>query len=113
MTDTANSENLVFNLGGDVTARCPITQRLYEAGSGALSHKAQSRNFILERDRAADMPKEGERCSQTGREFVCSSGALPKSAQTRIFLSELSPAEKQQRLVAAYALSEMPPAGQA
>jgi hypothetical protein len=114
MTDSANSENLVFNLGRDPNhPRCKVTGRLFELGSGALPHDQQTANFIREGNRDADMPREGETCAQTGRPFECGSGCLPRSAQSRAFLSELSPAEKQQRAAAAYALAEMPASGQA
>lgn len=114
MTDTANSENLVFNLGGDSAhPRCDVTGRLYELGSGALSHEQQTANFVRERDFAGTPPKEGERCVQTDREYECGSGALSKERQTAVFLSELSPAEKSQRASAAAALNAVPPAGNA
>jgi len=113
MTDTTNSENLVFNLGDDVTARCPATGRLFEAGSGALPHEQQTANFVRERDRGADMPKAGETCVQTGREFECGRGCLPKSAQTAQFLNELSPADLAQRKAAFDALVAATPAGAA
>jgi hypothetical protein len=49
MADTANSENLVFNPGGDPNhPRCKFTRRLYELGHGALSFEQQSRNFLNE-----------------------------------------------------------------
>jgi hypothetical protein len=49
MADTANSENLVFNLGGDPNhPRCRFTNRLYELGHGALSFDQQSRNYLNE-----------------------------------------------------------------
>jgi hypothetical protein len=58
MADTANSEKLVFGLGDPaVTERCSITGRLFEVGSGALSHADQSANFVREAQRAADIPK--------------------------------------------------------
>jgi hypothetical protein len=41
-------EDLVF--GGDPAerARCPVTNRRYECGSGAQDHETQSRRFIAE-----------------------------------------------------------------
>jgi hypothetical protein len=58
-------------------------------------------------------PKEGECCPQTGRQYECGSGSLSKEQQSARFLEELPPAQKQQRAAAAYALSEIEPAGQA
>jgi hypothetical protein len=114
MADTANSESSVFSLGDpDVTARCPATGRLYEVGSGALSHEQQSENFIRQATASGDRPREGERCAQTGREFECGSGALPKTAQTRRFLSELPPEQQAARKAAFEALVAAEPAGQA
>jgi hypothetical protein len=112
--DTANSEKLVFNLGDDPNhPRCSVTGRLFEVGSGALSHAEQSANFAREAALAADMPKPGERCAQTGREFEGGSGSLSKTAQTRQFLGELSPAQKAQRVEAYDALVAMIPEGRA
>jgi hypothetical protein len=58
--DTANSEKCVFSLGDpNVTARCPRTLRLFEVGSGALSHAEQTANFVREAARDGDLPKSG------------------------------------------------------
>jgi hypothetical protein len=112
--DTANSEKGVFALGDpNVTARCPKTSRLFEVGAGALPHDQQTANFVREAAREADMPKPGERCAQSGREFECGRGSLPKTAQTQQFLSELSPAQKAQRVEAYDALVAMIPEGRA
>lgn len=114
MADTANSEKHVFGLGDpNVTARCPVTNRLYEVGSGALPHDQQTANYVREAQRAGDMPKDGERCVQTNRSYECGAGALPKAAQTRNFLNDLSPAEKSRRASAAAALAAVVPSGQA
>ncbi|KJC59900.1 hypothetical protein UP10_14485 [Bradyrhizobium sp. LTSPM299] len=114
MADTANSEGLVFNLGRDANhPRCKVTGRPYEVGSGALPHEQQTANFVRERGRLADMPKDGEVCAQTGRLFETGSGCLPKAAQTRTFLSELSPDDKTQRKAAFDALVAAEPAGKA
>jgi hypothetical protein len=114
MADQPNQERLVFSLGDpSVTARCPITNRLLEVGSGALSHEAQSANFVREAALAGDMPREGEVCLQSGRKFETGAGALTRTAQTRLFLAELSPAEKAQRAEAAAALAAVTPSGQA
>ncbi|QQN62117.1 hypothetical protein JIR23_21195 [Bradyrhizobium diazoefficiens] len=91
----------------------PVTGRPFEKGSGALPKEDQAANFLRERDRAADMPKEGERCIQTNRAFEFSSGCLTKARQTAIFLSELSPAEKAARAAAAQHLADVVPAGKA
>jgi hypothetical protein len=49
MADTANSENLVFNLSGDPNhPRCKFTGRLFEIGHGALPFDQQSRNYLNE-----------------------------------------------------------------
>jgi hypothetical protein len=49
MADTANSENLVFNLSGDPNhPRCKFTGRFYEIGHGALPFDQQSRNYLNE-----------------------------------------------------------------
>jgi hypothetical protein len=71
--------------------RCPVTNRIYERGSGALSHEEQTAMFQREVAVRADIPLPGERCAQTGRFFETGHGALPKSAQSARFLSELSP----------------------
>jgi hypothetical protein len=92
MPEGPNSANLVF--GADCE-RCPVTGRHYEQGSGALSHEAQTANFLREAGHVADMPKSGDVCPQTGREYECGSGAHTKRAQTARFLSELTPAEKE------------------
>jgi hypothetical protein len=114
MADTANAERHVFSLGDQsVTARCPITGRLFEVGSGALPHDQQTANYVREAKRAGDMPHDGQFCPQTGRYYEFGSGALTKTAQTRIFLDELSPAEKAQRAAAAAALAAVTPSGQA
>jgi hypothetical protein len=110
MVDGPNAANIVF--GADC-ARCPVTGRHFEQGSGALPHEQQTANFVRERDYVADLPKEGERCPQTGREYECGSGALTRTRQTARFLDELSPAEKASRLRAAQALSAISPVGSA
>jgi hypothetical protein len=47
MTDTPNSENLVFNPSGDPNhPRCSQTNRLYELGHGALDFAAQTKIFL-------------------------------------------------------------------
>jgi hypothetical protein len=75
--------------------RCPVTNRIYERGSGALSHAEQSEMFQHEAAIRADMPREGEVCGQTGRPYEMSASrpAWPetRTAQTARFLSELSP----------------------
>jgi hypothetical protein len=113
MADTANSEKLVFSLRGDVTARCETTARLYEVGSGALSHAEQTANFVRERDLVGTRPKPGERCAQTGREYECGSGSLSRERQTANFLNDLSAAEKAQRKASLDALVAATPAGAA
>jgi hypothetical protein len=111
---TEHPERLVFSLGDpNVTARCPITGRLFEVGSGALPHEQQTANFVRQRDMKADMPTEGEICLQTGRPFECGSGALSKADQTRIFLSELPREAKEARAAAAASLAAVEPSGRA
>jgi hypothetical protein len=101
------------NIFGDDAARDPVTGNVFEQGSGALDREVQAEQFIRDRDRLADMPREGETCSQTGRAYMCGSGTATKAVQTRHFLSELSPAEKALRSAAATALHAATPAGQA
>jgi hypothetical protein len=114
MADTANSEHHVFSLGDpNVTARCPRTQRLYEVGSGALSHKRQTANYVREAAAAGDMPRDGEQCLQSGKFYETGSGCHTKAIQSRRFLNELSPEEKAQRAAAAAALAAVTPSGQA
>jgi hypothetical protein len=110
MADGPNSANLVF--GADCE-RCPVTGRHYEQGSGALSHEAQTANYIREAGIAADMPKHGEVCPQTGRAYETGSGCGSKTWQTKQFLAELPPEQQAQRKAAAQALHDAEPAGQA
>ena len=78
------------HLGGpkQTVARCPVTNRPYEDGCGALSRQEQSSIFVREAEWSADMPQEGEVCPQTGRKFEIGSGALPKTLQTANFLKD-------------------------
>ena len=39
-------EDLIFGGGPGENARCPVTNRRYECGSGAQDHETQSRRFI-------------------------------------------------------------------
>jgi hypothetical protein len=92
--DTANSEKLVVSLGDPkVTARCEKTARLFEVGSGALSHAEQTANFVREAARDGDLPKSGESCDRTGRPYEVGRGCLTKTAQTAAFLREANPAK--------------------
>jgi hypothetical protein len=113
MVDQPNQDVLVFSHGDpNVTARCPKTGRLFEAGSGALPHEQQTANYVREAAQeaafAADAPKDGEFCPQTGRPYEVGSGALTKTAQSRMFLQDLSPAQKMQRADASAALNAIP-----
>jgi hypothetical protein len=102
-----------------VVERCPITGRIYESGSGALSHAEQSAMFRQEAAIAADMPKEGEVCAQTGRPFeVCAPRGGPrwletKQAQTQRFLAEAPPDFKSQRRADFEAFRDLEPQGRA
>jgi TPR repeat protein len=114
MADHANQEKHVFSLGDpNVTARCPKTGRLYEAGSGALSHEQQTANYVREAAAAGDMPRDGEQCLQSGKFYETGSGCHTKAIQSRRFLNELSPEEKAQCVAAAAALAAVTPSGQA
>jgi hypothetical protein len=110
MVEHANQEKLVFSLGDpNVTARCPVTNRLYEAGSGALSHQQQTAAFVRERDIAADMPRPGE-CAPDGRPYETGAGCLTKSAQRAMWSREADPAQAQRddaRAAATEAASEV------
>jgi hypothetical protein len=89
--DTANSERTVFSLGDpNVTARCPKTLRLYEVGSGALSHAEQTANFVREAARDGDIPKPGE-CDPKGRQYETGVGCLTRTAQRAIWDRNASP----------------------
>jgi hypothetical protein len=94
-------------------ARCPRTGRIYEDGSGALSHEEQTAMFLRQQAIANDMPREGEYCPQTGRPYQCCSGALTKTQQTAAFLAELPPAAIAERQAAANALAAVEPEGHA
>jgi hypothetical protein len=92
--DTSNSEKGVFALGDpNVTARCSVTKRLYEVGSGALPHDQQTANFVREAARDGDLPKAGEICGRTGRPYEAGRGCLTKTAQTAAFLREANPTQ--------------------
>jgi hypothetical protein len=110
MADTANSERLVFSLGDpNVTARCPRTLRLYEAGSGALSHEQQTALFVREASLAGDMPRHGE-CAPDGRPYETGRGCLTKTAQRAMWAREADPAQAQRddaRAAATEAASEV------
>ena len=108
--DANKRELLVF---GHDAARCPMTGRFFENGSGALPRNEQTQMFLREQAIEEDRPKEGESCPQTGRPYSAGSGALPKSVQRLNFLSELSPALKAQRQASANALAAIEPAGRA
>jgi hypothetical protein len=108
MADGPNSANLVF--GADC-ARCPVTGRHYEQGSGALPFEQQTENYIREANIASLMPKHGEFCPQTGRQYETGSGCGSKAWQTRQFLAELPPEQQAQRKAAAQALRDVEPAG--
>jgi hypothetical protein len=79
---------------GHDAQRCPETGRLFEQGSGALSHEQQTANYLREAGRSADMPKPGECCPQTGREYETGSGCLTSMSQTRLFIEAMSPEQK-------------------
>jgi hypothetical protein len=91
--------------------RDPVTARIYERGSGALSHPEQSAMFQRQAAIAADIPRAGERDPQTGREFEIGAGCLPKALQVQKFLDELPPAAKAQRQADANALLAVEAAG--
>jgi hypothetical protein len=108
MTDTANSDKLVFGLGEEIQ-RCPKTGRAFERGSGALSHADQSANFVREAARAGDMPRDGEQCPHTGF-YEFGSGALTKTQQSAHFAREASPEQAKlanERATAVAAVAEV------
>lgn len=67
--------------------RCAITGLEFSRAHGALSKVDQTKDFIRERERLADMPAPGERCAQTGRLYENGSGCLTRTQQTRNFLA--------------------------
>jgi hypothetical protein len=93
--------------------RCPVTNREFEDGSGALSHEEQTAMFVREAGLVEDLPTDGERDPQTGRLYEVGSGALPRSLQTERFLAELPPEQRVQRQANADALFAAEPAGRA
>src|SRR5947207_8046252 len=76
---------------------CPVTGRVFEVGSGALPKEQQSANFVRERDRAAGLPKEGERCPKTGRLYECGSGAHRRAEQTASFVQANLPPTQEEK----------------
>jgi hypothetical protein len=121
------SENdfIRHHLGGppEPVARCSITNRPYEAGSGALPHEEQTALFVQEKAIQDDLPKPGERDPQTGRLYETStlaSGfhgasafAQTKTAQSRRFLEELPDDIKAERQANANKLLAVEPKGRA
>jgi hypothetical protein len=97
----------------EIDELCPITNRVFERGSGALSHAEQTANFVREKAWLDDMPNAGERCVQTGHEYEVGAGAHPRAIQSQRFLDELPPELKAQRQAAANALMAIEPAGKA
>ena len=93
--------------------RCAVTGRIFENGSGALSHEEQTAMFSREQAVADDMPREGETCVQTGRPYEWGVGALTKTLQTARHLAELSPAAMAERQASFEALKAVEPAGRA
>jgi hypothetical protein len=99
--------------------RCPVTNRIYESGSGALDHAHQTALFIREAAIIADMPKEGEVCAQTGRPYeVSAQGGSPrwdetKTAQSQRFLEEAPPEFKAKRQADFVAFQALEPLGRA
>ncbi|MEH2546660.1 hypothetical protein V1283_003305 [Bradyrhizobium sp. AZCC 2262] len=85
MSSLTAHEKAIF---GEAPERCPETGRAFETGFGALSKEQQTASFIRDRDRAGDMPIDGEACPQTGRAFEVGSGAQTRTLQTARFLRE-------------------------
>jgi hypothetical protein len=76
---------------GEGFERCPVTDRPFEVGSGALPKDQQTANYIAAAAYAADLPKPGEICARTGKTFEIGHGCQTKTMQTARFLRELSP----------------------
>jgi hypothetical protein len=109
-------------LGGpeQIVARCPVTGRRYEDGSGALPHEEQTAMFIRDAAIKADTPTDSgfphhirPRCPQTNREYECGPGAGTRAQQTARFLEELPDDLKALRRADFEKLRDTPTAGRA
>jgi hypothetical protein len=102
------SDKLTF---GHDAKRCPKTNRIYEQGSGCLSHPEQTKMFLAEQ--AAEKPREGDFCPYSGQPLDCSVGALPKIVQIERLFADLPDEVKAQWFARAASLQAIDPAGTA